>query len=272
MRIAFRLATGRLISVDLDSTDTALDAKTKLAQIMNIDFEKIKLVHKAKALNDSQIISQMKLSNDIPIQIHIVKKQSKSVQMKKPQNLNTNADSVIRCLLPSLNSPIHSDLLKYFNKEKEQPQEKPLCSFLPPRGGQKVNEKPSNYQQLVAYLEELGYERDLCESALAASFYNIERAAEYLMNQNIPKDIYHNVQTLIEERDNSIYCRLDDENDLRITTFEKATTQFSLSVDEQLSLSELFCLGFDKSLVIQVFEACGKDVQVTSSCLYTIHF
>ena len=266
MQITFRFFTGRILKIDLEDEETILDAKNKIAQILGVEIEIIRLIHKAKLLTDAQIIGEMKLLNEPPITIHIVHKRNQSNSQNKPE-------SVVDYLIPKQEQNLVNDnnlnILDSITLQKKI-ENKPLIPFLPPRKGHKLNQKPANYQELVNNLNELGYEHSLCEEALTTAFYNVERAIEYLLNQNIPKNVSYDVEALIKERNDFCAQILNYNKEIHIKSIDNSKNALLLTSQDQISLSHLFALGFEKSLVIQIFEACEKNEEIALYCLNSI--
>ena len=261
MRISFRLINGSIITLDIESSETIYDVKIKLSEILNTSPDSIKLFLKTSTLLNGKRIQDIVFPQGVHVQVIITnskrsetKNEEKKVISIKPK---CKSDEFIE------NSPKNGKKSStdscIIEKRKKQ--------TLPPRKGQFFDsEDPPHFRQMVMNLEDLGFETSACERALRISFYNSDRAVEYLLESKIPDNgICSDIETLRTQRDEVLtegpfYCYPKDE----VHIIDNLTTQ------QQQSIMKLTTLGFDRNLVIQVYEACGRDELVASSCLVSM--
>ena len=137
--------------------------------------------------------------------------------------------------------------------KKNQPQSEK--KIIPTRRGPKTSKKAM--QRKIKKLEELGFEKTLCEQALKAAFGNVSRATEYLLDGNIPSvdfssasEIRMQTQKIVEE--NPVEKRLACEH-----------------IDRH-EIESINACNFDISTVLQTYIACDRDIHVTQTCLYSM--
>ena len=112
------------------------------------------------------------------------------------------------------------------------------------------SDTPENFEEQVSNLMDLGpYSHELCEQALRMSYFNIDKAAEFLISGSVPEtppiDLYH-----------------DDESDLFLT----------LSNDDKEFIRDLIVNhNYDFASVIQCFDACGNNREETLQLLQSIY-
>ena len=146
---------------------------------------------------------------------------------------------------------IKNSILETVKIIKSQNEKKPLTK----RSGPKPTKKAM--QRKIEKLAEFGFEKTLCKQAIEAAFGNIERATEYLISGNIPtvnfssaNEIRKQTQKIVEENhtERSVSC---------------------VHVDKH-ELESLNTLGFDISIVLQVYIACDRDIHITQACLHSM--
>jgi len=137
---------------------------------------------------------------------------------------------------------------------------------LPPRGGQNELLDPPDFDKKLESLIEMGFIRQQCEKALRAAFYNVDRAAEYLIENKIP-EYSPSFLPEIEQRKQEFVVN-NNSNDIERQTID--VNERELSPDERSALSRLydqFRRNLDKSTILQVFYATDKKETLAADCL-----
>ena len=111
------------------------------------------------------------------------------------------------------------------------------------------NFTPAGLEEQISNLMSLGpYSHSLCEQALRMSYFNIDKAAEFLISGSVPDsppiDLYH-----------------EDEND----PFSKLSNE-----DKEFIRDLIFNYNYDFSSVMQCFDACEKSHEGTLQLLQSI--
>ena len=115
---------------------------------------------------------------------------------------------------------------------------------------------------------DLGYEQSKCEEALRAAYYNSDRAAEYLIDDNIPNQVPYDIQRLQEQRN----LLLQDEKigDSSISRYSQSEKLLPEEMNSLQTLIDNYQDEYGQELIIQVYMACECDSATTISCLKTI--
>jgi len=132
------------------------------------------------------------------------------------------------------------------DNEKEK---KPLTRKkigLPPREELRIPENdPDNFDEDVATLMEMGFNRADCERALRMSFYNLDRASYYLANGNIPSRIGPEVNM------DKFHSNKADVNEKDLQIIEEIIAE----------------TGEEKAIVVQTYLCFEKNAEKTIKCL-----
>lgn len=109
---------------------------------------------------------------------------------------------------------------------------------------------PENYQELLDELVSLGYEEENCKKALSSALYNLERAADFLVNGYIPEN-----PTTAYKTDNK--CKI------KIEACEKEN---EINTEDKQKIQELAKNYHKQEIeVLQLFIACGKNFELTET-------
>ena len=231
MEIAFRFVTGKVQKLILEPFQTVIEAKTKLSALTQNRQESIHLFYGRRELQNERRLSECDI----------------------------HQNDVINVVIMPMRRPSHSPAAQ---KAPEQSNE--LQGLLPPRRSacEHSHSDPPNFDKSVETLQSLGFDKELCEKALRASFYSPDRAAEYLISGSLPEEVTSDIKILQEKREE--LCK---------ECSTKSINQFTnhiipqLTSEEKESLMRLQELGYPKETVIQCFFACDKDMEKTAFCL-----
>jgi len=250
MKVSFRLVNGKMIDFEVEPNEAFYEIIIKLAELLQVPAQTIKLVYKSQSLIESKKVSDIPLTSGAVIQVLTVKKPS--------ANQNTSHSFSQKTVGPK--RPASTGTVKQSKSAIKHQQ------ALPPRSGPMCRcQDPPHFDDMVKMLMEMGFEKEKCEQALRASFYNSDRAAEYLIEDSIPAEVCNDVKLLQKQRDE--LCLRDDIN----PNERVACVYDKLKPDQKDSILKLESLGFDRETVIQVYIACEKDVSVATSCLLSMN-
>ena len=250
MKTSFLLISGKTIDLELEPNEAFYEIKIKLANLMQVHPQSVKLLYKGQTIDDSKRIREIEISPNTSIKVVSYKGKSASQRTPKPTFENAIPEK------PASTSSVKQSR----NSAKHQQQ-------LPPRSGPFCNSvDPPHFECLVNDLMAMGFEKEKCEQALRASFYNSDRAAEYLIDDNIPAEICSDVRKLQTQRDQLCLC---DEQQKQAFLTKRIYQDFT--PEEKESIRKLEEYQYDREIVIQVYLACDKDVALAASCLATMN-
>lgn len=136
--------------------------------------------------------------------------------------------------------------------EEIEIEENPLSFFsdddlVPP------TQLPNNFSDLVQQLVELGFPEDKAKNTLIMTYFNFDRALDLLLNNENPTRPvpYH-------------YDEYEHSYSILQTPYAKSLNS---SERENLLLIQKQYPQLDPEIIIQVFDACDKDPQLTISCI-----
>ena len=246
VQLEFILVSGHKVYLDLLESETILEAKIKLAQIIGCLPQTIKLVYKYLVLKDSSRLSELCFQSDAIIHVFTV---------KLPSSRKSSKKTAKNVLSPSSSNDDNEYKLKR------------RSSKLPPRSGPRS--ESLHLDLMVKTLQEIGFDEEKCERALRASFYNLDRAAEYLIEDSIPDVPCNDMKEIIRQRDELCLKTSNDNLDASVNNSKLVLDK--LSNEEKKSIKTLGELGYQNDLIIQVFIACNKDEKAAVSCLATMN-
>ena len=251
MQIKFRLVTGKSVTLDLEPSSPISDIKIKLGEYFQIDPNTIKLLAGNRPVKDNSNLSDLNIAPNAIIQIITIKKSP------KPTSFNS--------MHPKPFSSFEDMPITASSEDAIRMKRPPIG--LPPRSCQlntRGTKDPKNFPATVKMLVEMGFEKDKCEKALRAAFYNVDRAAEYLVENKIPDTTCDDLKEIQESRDHlceSAQCA---------TQAKTEETFAQLTKEQKASIFKLSYLGYPRETVIQVYMACDMDESVASSCLLSM--
>lgn len=158
MQVLFKFIQDFEITVEVKETTTVKDAKEMARS--NIDLEgEITLIYKGRILNDDEIICKLEGISDTFIIVHI-----------KPERRREDPFHFLYNAFP------FSSISHYQIENREEPD-------------------PPNFNELVANLAEMGFEKSECERALRIAQFNANNAASLLLSGNLTQ--IGRIQTLL---------------------------------------------------------------------------
>ena len=239
VELAFRFPNGKVTKIHMNTSQTVLEAKMKLAALTNNSEQNIELIYKSRELRNEKTLAQSLIKESDVIRVIIKPSKPKPkpiVQHPTPKEQSTEA----RGQLP--------------------PRK---CEYDPSK-----SEDPPNFENSVDILEQFGFERELCKKALRAAFYCLDRAADYLFSDSIPEELPADVQELNKQRDE--LCKDYSPENIERRSIPLLNQKPDLTPDDINNLEQLKDLGFPMDLVVQCYDACQHDLQQTAFCLTNI--
>jgi len=137
-----------------------------------------------------------------------------------------------------------------------------------------INSEPlkdtqDDLERKISFLENLGYNRDICEESLKIAKCNISLATEVLYSGFLPTD-----KDKLIKRKKGQYKNdsSSDQYEIMSTRTPDSIRMISsqLSSSDKEAIKRLTKLGVDEATVIQVYIACENDEEKTKKCLITM--
>ena len=149
--------------------------------------------------------------------------------------------------------------VQYETKNVSPQKPSPSNKFLPPRTSK--TEDPSDFQSKVRSLMDIGFDQKLCERALRASYFNVDRAAEYLIEGQVPEETFGEPSFILQQRDIDISNQNYQQEIVQseFLSFTAQEKQSILRIENQTKV--------DKETVVQVYISCEKNELKTINCL-----
>ncbi|XP_037938866.1 UV excision repair protein RAD23 homolog B-like [Teleopsis dalmanni] len=170
MKLQVKTLSQKLISVDIDESKTVYDLKKELAlsPIVGVQPELQKLIYAGKILTNEEVLSQCNIDSKKFLVVMVLKQPQEDTPTSSSASAVTNV----------------SESTAESNKKTEAPVPAPAAATTK----EPTLSSPaavSNEEQMVQNIVSMGYPESEVRLALAASFFNPERAIEYLI-EGIP--------------------------------------------------------------------------------------
>ncbi|OHT15909.1 Ubiquitin family protein [Tritrichomonas foetus] len=182
--IHFKTIAGQQYTIEADPTATISELKKILAQQNGFNESTITFAFKSKVLEESATIAEIEYTEDLFIVLFIRKNiPKKTAVIPKSKNANNEKSteaSKEESSIKNKDPTIHNTPLRI--EPAQQIHTSPLKIFQP-----NTENDPPDFNEKVETLKAMGYDQPECESALRASLYQVELAAEYLVSGNIPE-------------------------------------------------------------------------------------
>ena len=192
--ITFRTINSKTYKLELDPSVTIGQAKELFSkEVEGTDPSSMKMILKAKLLNDAQTIGELNLGEKDFIVVHINKRPAAKPQQPAasapPPAVQQEPQSAPSAPAPGPSTAPLPEITRG-PPQGQVPQMPPMGpgmeAFLPPGGQQQRLEDSPEFEGQVQQLMELGFDRNDCVAALKAAFGNPDRAYDYLSSGNIP--------------------------------------------------------------------------------------
>ena len=174
MKINVKTVKGKIFQIEVTPETKIEDIKTKVQS--NTDIEPVfqKLIFKGKHLSDEKTLTELKVKDNdnlilMTIKKKAVKKEVKEVKEEKPD------PPIQEETVPVENQPQNP------KTQNESNQQNPVNQQQIDPNNEVVNEH-ANKEAMIVELEGMGFDRLSIEQALAAAFYDKQRAIDYLIN------------------------------------------------------------------------------------------
>ncbi|EAY20364.1 UBA/TS-N domain containing protein [Trichomonas vaginalis G3] len=214
------MTTGKDIELDCTPYQSIYETKTKLADVLSSNVDDLQIIFRAVPVDNSKCFKDLDITSGPALFFVSISNTHK--QVEKP----------------------HKSASSRSNQKNDRKYQ-----YLPPREPF-YQPREEKVQNMIAILQELGFEKEMCAEALKAASYNCDRAAEYLLANSIPCDVCQDVDTLCEQR-NKVCQEAVEQN---VGDYSAKLEQ--LSPDQREAIKRLEANGFEKHLVIQVYYAC----------------
>lgn len=257
----FRTVTNQVFNLQVDPNMTVFEVKQALEKQTSFPAENIKMIASAHVLNDEQQFKDLNIKPESTIVIHCARKTAPPAA--PPAQTPTPAPAPQPTPTPAPQPTPQPAPQPIQPQPVPQPRPMPVPQPNPqpyvPQGD------PADFQQKVAMLVDMGFDKTLSENALRMSNYSPDEAANILLSgegapgggfggQGAPSGDY------------------DYPGAASVGSFGAMQSSYdSLSENEKASVQHLIqTLGIDGGTVLQVYFACDKDETQTSSCLQSM--
>lgn len=163
-------------ALDLELTQSILEAKEELARLKSCDAVQIKLIYSGKVLQDSRTLADYTLKDGDQVIYMISRKKTTDAKVTEPKiaaEINTTA--------PVENVPSTNNLP---GSETERQPSEVSANAVADSGFVVGSQRNATIERIM----EMGYDRADVERALRAAFNNPDRAVEYLL-MGIPENL-----------------------------------------------------------------------------------
>jgi len=299
-----------VIKLELSRTCTFGDMSRKIAEQLNLQQDEISIGTSKTIINSSMTLSKFK--SGTPLNFYIKKQKAPQSPPVQSVSLPPPPEPVQPVSLPPPPpEPVQPILtlpppqVQNIEPNHHQNQNHPDLSEnhrtfipLPPRTGSIINEPP-NFLNLVAELEELGFSNQQSQNALRYAYYNIERAANYLLtgfevNDPLVSLEFQNHQEYLrsqyqafeefksfltetgrESKEGLISSATPKNQDSPINTSQQqqltnvnnSMESYVLSDEEKIWILRLENKGFDRASILQTYFALSRNQIQTELCL-----
>jgi UV excision repair protein RAD23 len=188
MQLQIKTLGNEKFTIECELSDTVKTIKEKIAAKElkdKYEADAIKLIFSGKILEDSKTLESYSINQEsflVVVKQAPPKNPSTSVgSTNPPSNTPTSASPPART--PNVAPPASSSVPQ--TQPQQQPRPTPTAGTAP-AVSQDSFLSPEAREKALRELTDMGFERSQAELALRASFYHVERAAEYLITGTIP--------------------------------------------------------------------------------------
>lgn len=198
MKIQVKNIKGEIVQVEAEPEELVLQLKGKIQAKMSVESENQKLIYKGKHLENNNSLKEYGIQDGDTIIVMMLKKftaQDPSLAeppKTEPAKPTTTAQPAPKPTAPAnpaqpANPPAQGGA-PLFNPNVAPPQPHPQ---LDPNN--EIVYGSSHKAEILKELQEMGFTAAESEKALAAAFFNKDRAVDYLLN-GIPANLQHHAQ------------------------------------------------------------------------------
>jgi UV excision repair protein RAD23 len=195
MQLQIKTLSNEKFTIECELTDTVRTIKEKIAAKDlkdKYEADAVKLIFSGKILEDSKTLESYSIAQDSFLVVVKQPPPKNPTASAAPTNTQSNtATSVSSTARPAnVAQPTPSTASQQPaappTQQQQQPSRPTPASGNAPAASQDSFLSPEAREKALTELTDMGFDRTQSELALRASFYHVERAAEYLINGNIP--------------------------------------------------------------------------------------
>lgn len=193
MQLQIKTLSNDKFTIECELTDTVGTIKEKIAAKDlkdKYEADAVKLIFSGKILEDSKTLESYSINQDSFL---VVVKQAPAKpaaaatgSTATQSNTATSASSATRSTNVATPTPTPTPAPATASQQQQPGTTPATGTGNTPAAGQESFLSPETREKALRELTDMGFDRTQAELALRASFYHVERAAEYLITGNIP--------------------------------------------------------------------------------------
>lgn len=184
MQLQIKTLSNEKFTIECELSDTVKTIKEKIAAKDlkdKYEADAVKLIFSGKILEDAKTLESYSINQDSFL---VVVKQAVAKPVATPAAPTTTPSNAPRPASPQNRAAAASPQAPTPAPQQQPPRSTPAEN--PPAATQDTFLSPEAREKALRELTDMGFDRTQAEIALRASFYHVERAAEYLITGNIP--------------------------------------------------------------------------------------
>lgn len=184
MQLQIKTLSNEKFTIECELSDTVKTIKEKIAAKDlkdKYEADAVKLIFSGKILEDAKTLESYSINQDSFL---VVVKQAVAKPVATPAAPTTTPSNAPRPASPPNRAATASSQAPTPAPQQQPPRSTPAEN--PPAATQDTFLSPEAREKALRELTDMGFDRTQAEIALRASFYHVERAAEYLITGNIP--------------------------------------------------------------------------------------
>jgi len=193
MQLQIKTLSNEKFTIDCELSDTVRSIKEKIASKDlkdKYEADAVKLIFSGKILEDSKTLESYSINGDSFLVV--VKQTPPKPQAAAPAPTNTPTSTASSSARPATVAQPTATASATPTQQQQQPNPAQATGTTPATGSAPTGGAQDSFlsaearEKALTELTDMGFDRGQAELALRASFYHVERAAEYLITGSIP--------------------------------------------------------------------------------------